>query len=97
MKNMNAPQPVLKATMQTIHWATVYCRNLTLQKDLDSRAQVNDMMEAIHEIPTFMTDWNDSRLEEIRTHLGCFHSSRWEGSPDLVSYFNQRLDEASQE
>jgi hypothetical protein len=88
----NAPQPVLVATMETIHWATVFCRNLTLRDSPDCRAQVNGVMEAIHEIPRFMSDWNDTRLEEIQTHLGCFQSSRWEGAPDLVQFFNQRLE-----
>lgn len=52
---------------------------------------INDVMEAIHEVPRMLIDWEHHDLAEVRTHLACFPASRWPGAPDLVSCFNHRL------
>jgi hypothetical protein len=78
------------STCETLHWATVYCRNYTLQ-DSPSSKQINDLMEAIHEIPMMLFRWQEDKLDEIKLHLECFDSSKWEGSPNLVVYFEQAL------
>ena len=52
---------------------------------------INDVMEAIHEVPRMLIDWENHNLAELRMHLGCFNASRWPGAPNLVSYFNIRL------
>lgn len=51
----------------------------------------NDAMEAIHEVPRMVVDWEHHDLAEVRMHLGCFHAERWPGAPNLVTYFDQRL------
>jgi hypothetical protein len=50
-------------------------------------------MEAVHEVPRILMSWSDTRLREVRTHLGCFSSTRYPGSPDLVAHFDKRLAE----
>jgi hypothetical protein len=54
---------------------------------------INDAMEAIHEVPRMLVDWDRHSLAEVRIHLGCFPASRWPGAPDLVSYFDRKLSE----
>lgn len=52
---------------------------------------INDAMEAIHEVPRMVVDWQRHDLAEVKMHLGCFHASRWIGAPNLVTYFEQKL------
>lgn len=54
---------------------------------------INDVMEAIHEVPRMLVDWERHDLAEVRMHLACFQASRWPGAPDLALYFDQRLKE----
>jgi len=56
-----------------------------------SAKMINEVMEAIHEVPRMMADWDRHGLKEVRIHLGGFKSSRWPGAPNLVDYFDQRL------
>ncbi len=51
---------------------------------------INDAMEAIHEVPRMLIDWERHDLAEVRTHPSCFPASRWPGAPDLVSYFDRK-------
>jgi hypothetical protein len=87
---MVAPEPILRAGNDTVSWACIFCRNQTLQ-DRVSVKMINEVMEAIHEIPRMMIDWERHNLEEVRIHLRCFNSSRWPGAPNLVAYFDNRL------
>ncbi len=52
---------------------------------------LNDAMEAIHEVPRMVLDWEHHDLAEVRTHLACFPAARWPGAPNLVTYFDQKL------
>jgi len=54
---------------------------------------INEVMEAIHEIPRMLIDWERHNLADIRLHLSGFSASRWPGAPDLVSHFDKRLKE----
>jgi hypothetical protein len=85
-----APEPILRAGNDTISWACIFCRNQTLHEGVAIR-MLNDAMEAIHEIPRMLIDWERHDVDEVRMHLGCFPASRWPGAPDLVAYFDQRL------
>jgi hypothetical protein len=54
---------------------------------------INEVMEAIHEVPRMLIDWTHHDLAELRMHLACFPSSKWPGATDLVRYFDQKLNE----
>lgn len=56
---------------------------------------INEVMEAIHEIPRMMFEGEHHSLKEVRIHLGCFNSSRWPGAPDLTAWFDNRLKDYS--
>lgn len=87
-----APDPIVRAACDTVHWACVFCRNATLREGV-SREMINEIMEAIHEVPVMILHWDERTLWEIRTHLGCFHADRWPEAPDLERRFNERLKE----
>ena len=85
-----APEPILKAGNDTVSWACIFCRNQTLREGAATK-MLNDVMEAIHEVPRMLVDWDHHDLSEVRMHLGCFRAADWPGAPDLVGYFNQQL------
>ena len=87
---MMAPEPILRAGNDTVSWACIFCRNQTLRDEVSVK-MINEVMEAIHEIPRMMIDWEHHALEDVRIHLGCFNSSSWSGAPDLVAWFDNRL------
>jgi len=89
---MIAPEPILRAGLDTVSWACIYARNQSLSEGCNVK-ELNEVMEAIHEVPRMLMSWSDTRLREVRANLKCFSSERYAGSPDLVVYFNTRLSE----
>ncbi len=98
-----APEPILKAGLMTVHWATVFARNWTLSPDVPVK-MVNDLMEAIHEVPTILMHWNEydeTSFDTIILHLSCFNHAAWKqrvddnkfNVPNLVVFFQDRLQE----
>lgn len=87
-----APSYVMRAGLETISWLCIYGRNKSLSSECEIK-EMNDLMEAVHEVPRMLMSWNEGRLREIRNHLGCFHSEQFPGSPDFVAYFDRRLEE----
>lgn len=87
-----APSHVMRAGLDTVSWLCVYARNKSLNPACEIK-EMNDLMEAVHEVPRMLMSWNDGRLREIRIHLGCFPSERFPGSPDFVAYFDRRLED----
>jgi hypothetical protein len=85
-----APEPILRAGNDTVSWACIFCRNQTLREGAPAK-MLNDIMEAIHEVPRMLVDWDHHNLEEVRLHLGCFQAAHWPGAPDLVKYFDRKL------
>ena len=85
-----APQPILLAGLRTLHWALIHVRNATLSPTVD-RKHINEVAEALHEIPAFLMDWEHSSLDELRLHLRRFDATRWPGPPDSVQFCDQRL------
>ncbi len=91
---MKAPDYILEAVMDTLEWAMVYCRNYTLREKPDIN-QINELMEAIHEVPNIASRWPEGALDEIKLHLGCFDYEKWKDSPNLVSYFENAIERAT--
>ena len=86
-----APEPVLKAALMTIHWATVFCRNATLRPDVPVQ-MVNDLMEAIHAVPEMLMYWKEGyTLDAIILHLSCFDERSWEQRVDNDIYSVAKL------
>lgn len=91
-----APKPILRAGNDTISWACIFCRNQSL-RDTISAKMVNEIMEAIHEVPRMLINWKHHDLAELRMHLAGFQASHWPGAPDLLSHFDRKLKELSQD
>lgn len=85
-----APEPILRAGLDTVGWACIFIRNQTIGDGAPTK-MINDAMEAVHAVPQMLTHWHADTLREMRVHLGCFPASRWPGAPDLVAFFEQRL------
>ena len=99
-----APEPILHAVLYTVHRATVSCRNWSLSDDI-SREQINELMEAVHELPQIVRNWDSSSLDEIMTHLRCFEPAKWRARidtelhsvPDVAEIFQQQMGEYESE
>ena len=85
-----APEPILRAGMDTVAWACIFIRNQTCREGAPIR-MINSVMDAIHAVPQMLTAWRPDALQDIRNHLACFPAARWPGAPDLGAFFEQRL------
>ena len=91
---MNAPpDSVLAAALYTLHRALVHARNVTHQPGADAAKQINELADAVHEMPNFLIHGPQHSLEELRLHLACFQPQPWPGAPDLVAIFEEKLAE----
>jgi hypothetical protein len=92
MNNNLAPEPILRGALRVLHVAAYTTRNWTLGDEI-SRKQINDLWEAIHEIPNLVKRWqgNEESLRELRMYLREY-DGRW-SSPKLEEIFNQALDD----
>src|SRR4051812_36753344 len=88
-----APEPILRAANETVSWACIFCRNQTIRDGAPVK-MINDLMEAIHEIPRMLLDWEHHTVEDLRLHLGCFPAGRWPAAPDLVAFFDRKLKDS---
>ena len=91
MSNTLAPEQILRAALRVLHVAAFTTRNWTLSEDI-SRKQINDLWEAIHEIPDLIKRWRDDEecLRELRMYLKEY-DQRWP-SPKLEWLFDQALN-----
>jgi hypothetical protein len=61
-----APEPILRAALRVVHVAAYTTRNWTLSDEV-SRKQINDLWEALHEVPSLVTRWRpDAETELLR-------------------------------
>ena len=90
MSNPLAPEPVLRAALRVLHVAAFTTRNWTLSEEI-SRKQINDLWEAIHEIPDLIKRWRDGGdcMRELRMYLQEY-DRRWQ-TPKLEALFDQAL------
>ena len=91
MSNTLAPEPILRASLRVLHVAAYTTRNWTLGDDV-SRKQINDLWEAIHEIPDLVKRWHrdEEDVRELRLYLKEY-DKKW-SSPKLEQIFDQALN-----
>ena len=92
MSNSIAPERILRAALRVLHVAAYTTRNWTLSEDI-SRKQINDLWEAIHEIPDLIKRWrgDEESLRELRIYLQEY-DQRW-SFPKLEQMFDQALND----
>jgi len=82
-----APQPILQAAMRVLHVAAYTTRNWTLESSSQgSRQQINDLWEAVHEIPWVVLNWYGDE-DELVGWLD-FYASKWQ-EPRLRAIYEQ--------
>jgi len=64
--------------------AAVYTRNWTLADEV-SRKQINDLWEAIHEIPDLLTRWRDDSEAELLRYIQKY-GQKWK-EPNLEAAY----------
>ena len=62
------PEKILHGALHVLFIAAVYTRNWTLADEV-SRKQINDLWEAIHEIPDLLTRWRDDSEAELLRYI----------------------------
>ncbi len=92
MSSPLAPEPILRACLRVLFVAAYTTRNWTLSEEV-SRKQINDLWEAIHEIPDLIKRWrgDEEGLRELRMYFREYRE-RWP-SPDLQGIFDQALND----
>lgn len=87
-----APEPILRAALYFIHHAAYTTRNWTLTEEWP-RQQVNDLWEAIHEIPSLLTRWRSDAEQELLMYLDEY-DRKWP-SPRLREMYRRHLEAGS--
>jgi hypothetical protein len=78
------PDDILCGALRVLFISAVYTRNWTLADEV-SRKQINDLWEAVHEIPDLLTRWRDDAEGELLMYLREY-KGKW-SEPDLeVAY-----------
>jgi hypothetical protein len=85
-----APQPILSAALRVLYVAGYTTRNWTLNEAI-SRNQVNDLWEALHDVPHLLANWRDNEAE-LLLYLDCY-DEKWD-YPKLRMIYEQARDEA---
>jgi hypothetical protein len=80
----------MRAALDVLGHACVFARNATLASDVSVK-MINDLMEAIHDIPFQLKTWDNERIDTLRLHLRCFDSSLYSGAPNFLSRFDMLL------
>ena len=68
--------------------SAVYTRNWTLA-DVVSREQINDLWEAVHEIPDLLTRWREDSESELLSYLKEY-KEKWR-EPDLEAAYRDGM------
>jgi hypothetical protein len=86
-----APPRILKAALEVMFTCAYTTRNWTLDDSI-SRKQINDLWEAVHEIPSLLSRWRADAEAELLMHLEEY-DRQWP-SPTLKVRYLQVRDEA---
>jgi hypothetical protein len=83
-----APEPILRAALWVIHYAAVSTRNWTYA-DGWPRQQIDDLWEALHEVPSLLTRWRPDAEQELLTYLDEY-DRKW-SAPRLRQMYQRHL------
>ena len=86
-----APEPYLSACLTVLHRAILACRANSWGNQW-SAEHVADLMDAIHNIPTLLQEWETCDVEFLRTTFLQAYESKWRDRGGLL--LCQIFDEA---
>lgn len=87
-----APEPILRAALRVVFVASYTTRNWTVN-DAVSRKQINDLWEAIHNVPDLVCRWRADAEEELLRYFAEY-DAKWP-DPCLHQIYEQTLRQAS--
>lgn len=90
MNQHYAPEEIMRAALRVLYVAGYTTRNWTLSEDV-SRRQINDLWEAIHEIPNLLARWDstDDHEAELGRYLREYDNKR--STPRLQEIYDKEL------
>jgi hypothetical protein len=87
-----APEPILRAALRVVFIAACATRNWTCGDEV-TRKQINDLWEALHEVPDLVTCWHDGAEEELLRYLDEY-DEKWP-EPCLRAIYDDAIGRAS--
>ena len=82
------PERIFKAALEVLFVCAYTTRNWTLGEEV-SRQQINDLWEAVHEIPSLLTRWRPDAETELLRYLDEY-DSKWPSPQLRVRYLQVR-------
>jgi hypothetical protein len=83
-----APEDVTRGALRVLFVAAYTTRNWTLSENV-TRKQINDLWEALHNVPDLLMRWDGTpRMEKELEGYFAEYTGKWK-SPDLVSMYKQ--------
>jgi hypothetical protein len=83
-----APEPVLRAALNTLFVASYTTRNWTTNEDV-SRKQINDLWEALHPVPDLLRRWHNDAEKALLRYFDEY-DAKWR-APRLRAIYEQAL------
>jgi hypothetical protein len=77
-----APEPYFSALIAVIHRAILHARLMGLSTEVNAN-HLADMMDAIHNIPNCVIDWERCNVEALRADLVNLYDNKWSGISNL--------------
>jgi len=87
-----APEPILRAALRVVFVASYTTRTWTLNEEV-SRKQINDLWEALHNVPDLVCRWRDDAERELLMYFDEY-DEKW-SEPRLRAIYDQALRQAS--
>jgi hypothetical protein len=82
------PDDVLRGALRVLFIGGVYTRNWTVSDEVP-RKQINDLWEALHEVPDLLTRWREDAEGELLMYLREYQE-KWP-EPDLEAAYRDGI------
>ena len=82
------PDRVLKAALEVLFVCAYTTRNWTIREGV-TRQQINDLWEAVHEIPSLLTRWRPDAEAELLMYLEEYNG-KWPSPQLKIRYLQVR-------
>jgi hypothetical protein len=86
-----APEPYLSACLVTIREAVLGARFYMWRQSAPPE-QIADLMDAIHNIPSLMKDWENCDIERLRDSLEAYDAKWATGQSWLLAAFDRVIE-----
>lgn len=86
-----APEPFRTACVEVLHNAAIKARVMAWDEEFD-KEQLRDLMDAVHNIPRWLNNWQRCDVNELRQSLA-YYDQQWasKGWPNLTKIFDENV------